>query len=137
ERTRDVYNPILQINAFNASACLISKNWDSPGPTLGRPFGIFACTSAADISGAAQSRCTSYAAVLGKHCVFRGARPVAEKDITDNPTVMVGEVTDAEILWTKPEDIDVAAHPRIGDRMGFSSDHDRGAYFLAADGSVR
>lgn len=49
---------------------------------------------------------------------------------------MVGEITDAEIRWTKPEDIDIATHPKIGDRMGFSSEHDSGAHFLMADGSV-
>jgi prepilin-type processing-associated H-X9-DG protein len=50
---------------------------------------------------------------------------------------MIGEVTDADILWTKPEDIDASEHPKIGDRMGFSSDHANGAQFLMGDGSAR
>jgi hypothetical protein len=112
----------------------------SPGvAALWASFGPLACSTAGTVSSAAQRRCTNYAAVLGVHCVFRGAGPVDITDITDgtSQTVMIGEITDAEILWTKPEDIDVAKHPKVGDRMGFSSDHRGGAHFLVSDGSVR
>jgi hypothetical protein len=51
--------------------------------------------------------------------------------------LMIGEVTDADILWTRPDDIHIARHPKIGDRMGFSSDHVGGAQFLMGDGSAR
>ncbi len=102
-------------------------------------FGPLACSTAATVSSAAGRRCTNYAAALGKNCVFRGARPVAIEDVTDGTsnTLMIGDVTDAEILWTKPEDIDIVQHPKIGDRMGFSSDHSGGVHFLMGDGSVR
>jgi hypothetical protein len=103
------------------------------------PFGPLACSTGATVSGAARRKCTNYAAVLGRHCAFRGADPVSIEDITDgtSSTLMIGEVTDADILWTKPEDIDVSKHPQIGDRMGFSSDHASGAQFATAAGSVR
>ena len=102
-------------------------------------FGPIACSTAGTVSSAARRRCTNYAAVLGPHCVFRGADPVRIEDITDGTsnTVMIGEITDADILWTKPEDIDIAKHPKIGDRMGFSSDHSGGAQFSFAAGFVR
>jgi hypothetical protein len=83
---------------------------------------------------------TSFAAALGKDCVFRGSEPVTVKDIIDGTTTtaMIGELTDAQIPWTKPEDIDVRQHSRIGDPLGFSSSgRDGGAYFLMADGTVR
>lgn len=102
-------------------------------------FGLLACSNVGTVSSSNRPRCTNYAAVLGKDCAFRGAQPVSIKDITDGTsnTLLIGEVTDADILWTKPEDVDIAKHPRIGDRMGFSSDHKSGANFLRADGSVR
>ncbi len=104
------------------------------------PHSVFlACSTLGTVSGSKQPQCTNYAAVLGKDCVFRGAVPVTLEDITDgiSNTFVIGEVTDSDILWTKPEDVDVAKHPRIGDRKGFSSDHDGGAHFAMADGRVR
>jgi prepilin-type processing-associated H-X9-DG protein len=102
-------------------------------------IGPFACSTGATVSSAGRRRCTNYAAVLGRDCAFRGAEPVSIDDITDGTsnTLLIGEVTDADILWTKPEDIDVSKHAKIGDRMGFSSDHAGGAHFLMGDGSVR
>jgi hypothetical protein len=103
------------------------------------PFAsIIACGSAVP-SGGVRNKCTSYAAVLGPRCAFRGADPVAEADIIDGmgQTLLLGEVTDANILWTKPEDVDVAKHPQLGDRMGFSSEHAGIVSFAFADGRVR
>jgi prepilin-type processing-associated H-X9-DG protein len=105
---------------------------------LASSFGHIACSTLSTVSSAARRRCTNYAAALGPHCVFRGADPVSIKDVTDglSKTVMIGEVTDADILWTKPEEMDIAKHPKIGDRMGFSSDHESRIQFLFGDGHV-
>jgi hypothetical protein len=81
---------------------------------------------------------TAYAAATGPNCVFRGASALSSDDITDAPsqTLLIAEVTDADIPWTKPEDIVVSQHPTPGDRRGFSSDQGGGFYGLFADGSV-
>jgi prepilin-type processing-associated H-X9-DG protein len=102
-------------------------------------IGPFACSTGATVSSAARRKCTNYAAVLGRNCAFRGADPVSMDDISDGTsnTLLIGEVTDADILWTKPDDIHIVRHPKIGDRMGFSSDHAGGAQFLMGDGSAR
>jgi prepilin-type processing-associated H-X9-DG protein len=102
-------------------------------------IGPFACSTGATVSNSARRKCTNYAAVFGRDCAFRGADPVSTDDITDGTsnTLMIGEVTEADILWTNPVDIDVTKHPKIGDRKGFSSDHAGGAQFLMGDGSAR
>lgn len=82
---------------------------------------------------------TSYAAALGPNCAFRGTQSVALSEFTDGPanTVLIGEATRTRIPWTKPEDVDIAFHARLGDAAGFSSPHAAGAHFLFADGMVR
>ncbi len=100
--------------------------------------GILACGVAVP-AGASRSTCTSYAAVIGPRCVFRGAEPVKESEITDDmsQTLFIGEVTDDNIFWTKPEDIDIAQHPELGDRRGFSSEHPGLVNFALASGGTR
>jgi len=98
---------------------------------------IIACIGGAP-SERGQRMFTSYAAVLGPRCVFRGSNPAALSEVPDGgTTLLIGEVTDADIPWTKPEDVDVAQHPRLGDRMGFSSDHGAGVNFGFVDGRDR
>ena len=82
---------------------------------------------------------TSYSAVLGQNSPFRGTQPVELKEITDGPsnTLLIGESTRSKIPWTKPEDIDIAFHPTLGDPKGFSGPHGDGVMFLVGDGTVR
>ena len=99
---------------------------------------VFACGSAVP-SERARRRFTSYTAVFGPHCMFRGSAPVVLSDVRDGlgATLLIGEVTDANIPWTKPEDIDIGQHPRLGDRIGFRSEHNAGVNFGLADGRPR
>lgn len=81
---------------------------------------------------------TSYAAVFGPACVFRGTEPLTTKEITDGTshTFIVGEAVGAKIPWMKPDDIQVEKSSRLGDPAGFSSDHKGGLFFLSADGAA-
>ena len=103
-------------------------------PTLA--IGILACGGTPE---AAKRGDTSYAAVLGQNCAFRGTQPVKIVDLIDGTsnTALIGECTRTKIPWTKPEDIDTTFFNKLGDPNGFSSPHDGGAHLMMADGTVR
>jgi prepilin-type N-terminal cleavage/methylation domain-containing protein len=115
-----------------------SEPWDGPNNSrlLSRMPPVYACPSHGNAPGGTT---TAYAAVFGEHCVFRGSEPVKFMDIPDglSNTLIVAEATEAGIPWMKPEDVDIAKHPSLGDRAGFSSNHTGGIHALLGDGSVR
>jgi len=143
---------VLILPYLNRNDLYSQYNFDEPwdGPQniklLDKMPGLYACPSCApDSAGAAihpraaSTRFTNYAAVLGPRCVFRGEAPVARSAITDDAmqTLIIGEVTDAKIPWTKPEDIDIGKHTRLGDRLGFSSKHSGRLNFATAAGGTK
>ena len=91
---------------------------------------------------------THYAGVAGPGTFFdcvqartdgtacAGTRLAAIADGTSN-TVAVGEVAQALIPWTMPEDVDIRHHPTLGRRGGFSGVLKDGVPFIFADGSVQ
>jgi hypothetical protein len=113
-----------------------SEPWDGPSnrKLLDQRPAVFTCPTRL----AAGRQSTAYAAIFGPQCVFRGADPVSLKEITDisSDTMLIADVTEVEIPWTKPEDIDIAQHPKAGDRFGLSSDHIPGFQAVFADGGV-
>lgn len=114
-----------------------SEPWDGPNNSrlLSSIPEVYQCPT----HSAGGSTSTAYAGVFGENCIFRGAEPVRIAEVTDalNNTLIVGESTGASIPWSKPQDIDVAKTPKLGDAAGFSSDHAGGVQVLSADGSVR
>lgn len=99
-------------------------------------IGVLGCAGGGP---SAESGFTSFAAVLGQNCAFRGAQPVSMKEITDGSsnTVLIGECTRTKIPWTKPDDIDTAFFSKLGGPDGFGSPHLGGSHFLMGDGTVR
>ncbi len=99
-------------------------------------IGVLGCAGGGP---SAESGFTSFAAVLGQDCAFRGARPVSIKEITDGTsnTILIGECTRTKIPWTKPDDIDTAFFSKLNGPDGFGSPHLGGAHFLMGDGTVR
>jgi prepilin-type processing-associated H-X9-DG protein len=82
---------------------------------------------------------TNYAVVSGAGCIFDGDKSARFRDVLDGTsnTLMVGEVSELWIPWTKPEDVDITQFPRLNDPKGFSSDHAGGIQFLYVDGHVQ
>ena len=114
-----------------------SKPWDAPEnrDVLENMPSIFSCPS----NASAPPNTTSYVGVFGNGCIFDPERPVRIRDVKDGMTrtLMVGEVVDGTIPWTKPEDIDVSLHPGINKPGGFGSRHEGGCQFALCDGSVK
>ena len=91
---------------------------------------------------------TAYAVLTGPATIFPTQKAIRFAEITDGTshTILIGECSGLNIVWTEPRDIDVLQQKiginLPGDRPGFSSAilssyHSGGAYVALADGSVR
>lgn len=121
----------------------LSKPWDAPenyylstnAPGSYR-HPLYHCSS--DRTTAKTS--TTYMAVVGPNCAFEGERPVKMSEILDGTsnTIMVVEVTGADVNWMEPVDLDVQQmHMRINSGpTEISSAHSGGANVVLVDGSV-
>lgn len=114
-----------------------SEPWNGPNNRLllaQRPA-IYSCGSEDRHDGTS----SAYAAVFGDACAFRKKSAIRRSDITDgvSRTMLIGEAVDANIPWTKPEDVEISVHGRLGDPQGFTSRHAGGFHAIMSDGSVR
>jgi prepilin-type processing-associated H-X9-DG protein len=120
-------------NAYN-----FSQPWDGPDNTrlIAQMPGVFRCPHQSRRRGS-----TSYVVVPGPDTAFAPRRAIRLGDITDrkSATVLVVEIPDSTIPWTRPDDLDVAAmEPVIAEGPGrhIGSAHPGGANAAFADGSV-
>ena len=84
---------------------------------------------------------TNYVAVSGPGTVFDGTRATSLNDITDGPssTLLIADVSRQAVHWMEPVDVPAG---EIFSYMAYADDeddlnHDGGAVFAFADGSVR
>lgn len=120
-----------------------SEPWDGPhnSKLLAKMPRVFSCPTRDQNATRRPSR-TSYVAVTGPGTMFPGAESIRLDEVTDGSanTIMVGDIANVEIPWTKPEDLDVRTMSlKLNDKQNpsISSDHPGGAQVLFADGSCR
>jgi prepilin-type processing-associated H-X9-DG protein len=115
--------------------------WDGPNNAKSTqiPLFIFDCPSDPQIAKSSADL-TSYAAVVGPHTVWPGAKSTKVADIK-NPgnTILVVESASSGIHWAEPRDLNFGEIPLAINppgRVGISSEHPGGVNVLYADGHV-
>jgi len=122
-----------------------SEPWDGPNNSKlisSMPYDFDcpnhpACTPGSSLS---RSTCTRYLAIVGPETAFPGGRPASVADFrgVEDKAIMIAEVSNIDIAWTEPRDLNV-------DRMVFrvndpspnaiSSMDDEGPAVVSADGT--
>ncbi len=111
--------------------------WDSPHnkALIARMPAVYHCPSGSPTP--AKEGKTSYLTPRGPATVFPGAEGVKIQDITDGTsnTILVVDASDAAaVIWTKPDDWEIAVEFKV---QGLFGHHPKGTNFGFADGSVR
>jgi hypothetical protein len=117
-----------------------NEPWDGPNniKLLDSMPSILACPSRFNVP----TNLTSYVVVTGPGTMFPGATSVKFDDVTDglSNTLMVVEVSNVNIPWTAPWDLDVRSMRfQLNDpkRPAISSEHPGGANVVLGDASTR
>jgi hypothetical protein len=121
----------------------LDEPWDSPHnrTLIAKMPSVYRCPLESE--NAARDGKTRYLAPRGANTVFRGAEPVAVKDITDgvsNTIILVDAGDERAVPWTKPDDGDVPPQDEAAFKAIFSAHRRRsgaGTVTAFADGSVR
>ena len=128
----------------------LTQTWDSVAnePLQRKEVRTYSCPSRATSFDSAGRFYTSYVVPTGEETIFSSQQvtPFSEiKDGTSN-TLLVVEACGTEIIWTKPQDVELSSYELSvngpGSRKGqsnsmISSWHMGGAQVLLADGSAR
>lgn len=119
----------------------LSEPWDSPqnlNALAGNSPTVFVCPSN---PAGATSDYTDYLGISGSGTLFDGPAPVKVSDITDglSTTLSVVEVTNSNIKWYEPRDVDAVKSPfNVSTAVNeIGSNHRDGANASFVDGSVR
>ncbi len=117
--------------------------WDGPSNVklLGKMPAMFECPSN-HAPGPGVSTFTSYVVIKGPGTMFPGAESIALNQVTDGSrqSLMVVEVSNVQIHWTKPEDLELRTmglHINDQDYPSISSNHPRGANVAFGDATCR
>ncbi len=121
-------------NAYN-----MAEPWDGPNnrKLLEQRPNVYNCPSR--VGG---PTLTSYVAIVGPGTAFPGSKTTKLGDIHDGTagTILVAEVSNVDIAWTEPRDLDVKTMSWVIDdpsKPGISSPHYGGPAVVFADSSYR
>ena len=130
--------PYLSLDSLHASYRM-GEPWDGPNnrKLIDQRPNIYNCPSRRPSPGL-----TSYVTVVGPNTAFPGAGTTKLGDIHDGPanTILVAEVSNVDIAWTEPRDLDAETMSWAIDdpkRPSISSPHDLGPAVVFADASYR
>ncbi len=117
----------------------MAEPWDGPNnrKLLDQRPGDFGCPSRD-----AMGHLTSYVAIVGPKTTFPGSKSRRIAEIGDGTieTILLAEVSNVDIPWTEPRDLDVETMSWIindPSKPAVSSVHRRAPTLLFADGTVR
>jgi hypothetical protein len=119
-----------------------SEPWDGPGNVklLSQMPGMFSCPTRD--AGSTAPTTTSYVVVSSPDTMFPGPHAIRLDQVTDglSNTLMLVEVSDSQIPWTKPEDLDLrtmSLHVNDETHPAISSKHPGGANVIFGDRRYR
>jgi Protein of unknown function (DUF1559) len=117
----------------------MDEPWDGPNnrKLIDQRPNVFNCPSRLPSPGL-----TSYVTIVGPNTAFPGAKTTKLGDIHDGPgsTILVAELSNIDIAWTEPNDLDAETMSWAIDdpnRPSISSPHDTGPAVVFADASYR
>jgi Protein of unknown function (DUF1559) len=121
-------------NAYN-----MAEPWDGPNnrKLLEQRPNVYNCPSRVG-----EPTLTSYVAITGPGTAFPGSKATKLGDIHDGPgqTILVSEISNVDIAWSEPRDLDVKTMSWVIDdpsKPSISSPHESGPAVVFADATYR
>jgi hypothetical protein len=130
--------PFLEYSTLYQSYSM-AEPWDGPNnrKLLDQRPSVYHCPSR--VCG---PTLTSYVAIVGPKTAFPGSKATKLSDIRDGTsrTIMIAEVSNVDIAWTEPRDLDTESMSWVIDdpsKPSFSSPHSVGPAVIFADAMLR